>query len=440
MNANVISREGDALHAGAVYAKVSRRLLPFLFICYMIAYLDRINISFAKLQMLSALRMSDAVYGLGAGVFFVGYLLFEIPSNLLLLKVGARRWIARIMVTWGILSTNMMFVKSPASFYVLRFLLGVAEAGFIPAVLLYLTHWFPAYRQSKATALFLTGIPMSGVIGGPVSGWLLSHFSGTLGLAGWQWLFFLEGLPAIVIGVIAFFYLDDDVPSARWLSSAEKTLILRDVADDEGGHKMHSVRDGLSNPRVLLLGLIYFFFIMGLYGVTFWLPTIVKATGVTDALKIGLLSAVPYVAAVLAMILTSRSSDATGERRWHLALAGFVGAAGLCGSVAFAQTTALALCALTMGTMGVMTTISQFWALPSRLLTGAAAAAGIAFVNSIGQIAGLISPVLVGWIQVSTGTATISVLGLALSMVIGGLLVFWVPGRLVNVRREAIAG
>lgn len=423
----------------ATYAKVMWRLLPFLFLCYMCAYLDRINVSFAKLQMLNDLKLSEAVYGLGAGIFFVGYLLFEIPSNLILLRVGARRWIARIMVTWGLLSTAMMFVSSPTSFYVLRFMLGVAEAGFIPAILLYLTYWFPSARRSKVTALFLTGIPMSGVIGGPLSGWILAHFNGVQGLAGWQWLFLLEGLPTVLVGIVAFFFLDDKVSDAKWLSPAEKQLIQRNLSDEVHSEQLHSVKDGLTNPRVLLLSGIYFCFTMGLYGVSFWLPSIVKASGVADPLDIGLLSALPYLAAVIAMILTSRSSDATGERRWHLALAGVIGAAGLCASVALANNTTLAMIALTVGTMGVMTTISQFWVMPPAILQGAAAAAGIALANSIGSISGVVSPYVIGWVQTNTGTTGAGVLGLAASMVIGSILVFTVPAKLVNVRAKKAA-
>ncbi|MEM5427999.1 MFS transporter [Cupriavidus oxalaticus] len=412
------------------------RLLPFLFLCYMCAYLDRINVGYAKLQMMQDLGLSDAIYGLGAGIFFVGYLLFEVPSNLILLRVGARRWIARIMVTWGLISAAMMFVKSPTSFYIMRFLLGVAEAGFIPAILLYLTYWFPASRRSKVTALFLTGIPMSGVIGGPLSGWIMSAMHNSHGMAGWQWLFLLEGIPTVLVGVMAYFYLDDKVADAKWLSSDQRAMIEKNLAAESKGHALHSVRDGLTNPRILLLSLIYFFFTMGLYGVSFWLPTIVKASGVSDPLDIGLLSAIPYAAATAAMILVGQSSDARGERRWHLALPGAIGALGLCVSVAYANNTAVAMLALTIGTMGIMTTISQFWTLPPAILGGAAAAAGIALANSVGSISGVISPYLIGWVQTNTGTTGNGVLVLAGSLVIGGLLVFTVPARLVNIGRR----
>ncbi|CAM4214751.1 MFS transporter [Bordetella tumbae] len=421
----------------ATYTKVIWRLLPFLFICYVCAYLDRVNVSFAKLQMLDDLNMSEAVYGLGAGIFFVGYLMFEVPSNLILLRVGARRWIARIMVTWGLISAAMMFVTTPTMFYVMRFLLGVAEAGFIPAILLYLTYWFPSSRRSKVTALFLTGIPMSGVIGGPLSGWIMESFGGHHGLAGWQWLFLLEGLPTIALGVVAFFFLDDRVSDAKWLSAEEKQIIQRNLENDAAPGRMHSLRDGLLSPRVLLLGLIYFCFTMGLYGVSFWLPSLIKASGVSNTLDIGLLTAVPYAAATIAMILVGQSSDTHGERRWHLALPGLIGAIALCVSITQAHSVVWAMLALTVGTMGVMTTISQFWAVPPAILGGAAAAAGIALANSIGSISGVVSPYLIGWFQTTTGSTGGGILGIAASMILGSILIFLVPASSVNHARQA---
>jgi D-galactonate transporter len=421
----------------STYAKATWRLLPFLFLCYLCAYLDRINVAFAKLQMLQDLGFSDAVYGVGASVFFVGYLIFEVPSNLILLRVGARRWIARIMVTWGLISAGMMFVTTPTSFYVMRFLLGVAEAGFIPAILLYLTYWFPASRRSKVTALFLTGIPMSGVVGGPLSGWLMTHLGGVHNIAGWQWLFLLEGIPTALLGVVAFFFLDDRVADARWLTDSQKQMIEANLKRETPAHTMHSVKDGLINPKVLLLSAIYFFYTMGLYGVSFWMPTLIKASGVANPLDIGLLTAIPYAAAVVAMLVVSHSSDRSGERRWHLILPGLAGAAGLYLSVVFAHSTTIAMVALTIGTMGVMTTISQFWVLPPAILGGAAAAAGLALANSVGSISGVVSPSVIGFIQASTGSTGAGVLGLAASLVLGGALVLAVPGRLVNSARRA---
>lgn len=431
---NISSHAGYAPQSEvALYSKVMWRLLPFLFLCYLCAYLDRVNVSFAKLQMLNDLGMSEAVYGLGAGIFFVGYLIFEVPSNLILLRVGARRWIARIMVTWGLISAAMMFVTTPTSFYVMRFLLGVAEAGFIPAILLYLTYWFPASQRSKVTALFLTGIPMSGVVGGPLSGWIMSSMGGVHGLSGWQWLFLLEGIPTVLIGVVAFFFLDDRVADAKWLTQDEKELIEQNLRNDSAGQKkLSSLRDGLLSPRILLLSAIYFCFTMGLYGVSFWLPSLVKAAGVSDTMNIGLLSALPYAAATVAMIMVGQSSDARGERRWHLAVPGVIGAAALCLSVVYANNTVLAMIALTAGTMGVMTTISQFWTVPPAILGGAAAAAGIALANSIGSISGVISPYLIGWMQTTTGSTGGGIVGIAASMVLGSLLTFLVPAKEVN--------
>lgn len=416
----------------AAYSKVTWRLLPFLFLCYVFAYLDRVNVGFAKLQMMSDLGLSDAVYGLGAGIFFVGYLLFEVPSNLIMLKVGARLWIARIMVTWGLISAAMMFVHSPTSFYILRFLLGVAEAGFIPAILLYLTYWFPATRCGKVTALFLTGIPMSGVIGGPLSGGIMATMNGVQGLTAWQWLFVLEGIPTVLLGVIAYFFLDDRIEQAKWLSVKQKTVLKENLARDDHGKQSHSLRDGFTNPRIWLLSFIYLFFTMGLYGVSFWLPSIIKASGVANPLDVGLLTAIPYAAATVAMIVTGRSSDARHERRWHLALAGIAGAVGLVFSVMYAQNTPIAMLALTLATMGIMTTISQFWTLPPTILGGAAAAAGIALANSIGSISGLFAPYLLGVVKTITNSTDNGVLVLAVCLVIGSLLVFTIPARLVN--------
>jgi D-galactonate transporter len=419
----------------STYARVTWRLVPFLFLCYLCAYLDRINVSFAKLQMLKDLGFSDAVYGLGAGVFFAGYLLFEIPSNLILLKVGARRWIARIMVTWGIISVGMMFVTTPTSFYVMRFLLGVAEAGFFPAILIYLTYWFPPSRRSKVTALFMTGIPMSGVIGGPLSGWIMTHMS-SHGWTGWQWLFLLEGLPTAILGVVAYFYLDDRVSDAKWLTAPERQTIEANLKSETSEHLLHSIKDGLLNPRILLLSLIYFFFAMGLYGVSFWLPTLVKASGVQNTFDVGLLSAIPYAAGAITMIVVGNSADRLGERRWHLVVPGIMGAVGLYFSVEYAHSTLIAMFALTLATMGVMTTISQFWVLPPAVLSGGAAAVGVALANSVGSISGVVSPYVIGLIQTSTGSTGNGVLCLSISLIIGSALVLTVPAKLVNGHRR----
>jgi MFS family permease len=431
-NAMSAAAPGEASEKDFVYAKVTRRLIPFLLFCYVIAYLDRVNVGFAKLQMLNDLKFSETVYGLGAGIFFLGYVLFEVPSNLVMLKVGARAWIGRIMITWGIVSAATMFVKAPAGFYAVRLLLGIAEAGFIPAILYYLTIWYPSARRGKVTALFLAGIPLSGVLGGPLSGWIMSTLNGARGLGGWQWLFLLEAIPAILTGVAAFLYLDNDVDSAKWLSDREKRLIDLDLADEARGKTLHTIRHGLLDRRVWLLACLYFFFTMGLYGMSFWLPSIIKTTGVKDPLDVGLLTAIPYGAGMITMYLVGRSSDARRERRWHLAIPATIGSLGLIFSAIYDHETVFAMVALTFATMGLVTCIPQFYTLPPAILTGAAAAMGLAVANSVGNIAGFLSPYLLGWVKDLTGSTNYGVIALAATLMVGALLVFAVPARLVN--------
>jgi len=416
----------------SAYSKVTWRLLPFLFACYVFAYLDRVNVGFAKLQMLNDLKFSETVYGLGAGIFFIGYFLFEVPSNLIMYRVGARMWIGRIMITWGILAGLMALVRTPTSFYILRFLLGAAEAGFIPGILLYLTYWYPAHRRGKVMAFFLTGIPISGVIGGPVSGWIMQKFHGSAGWHGWQWLFVLEALPAFLAGIVALFYLTDDIHHAKWLTEPEKRVLQNAVKEEAGKKEHHSIKDAFSEPKVWLLAVTYALFLMGLYGVSFWLPSLIKAAGVKDALNVGLLTAIPYGAGTLAMIWVSHHSDEKRERRWHLAIPGVLGALGLALSTAFSTDTVLSMIFLTIGAAGVCTTVSQFWNLPGAFLGGAAAAAGIAFVNSVGNVSGFVAPFMVGWIKDRSGSASPALLVIAASMTLASLLVFRVPKQLVN--------
>jgi len=416
----------------ATYRKVARRLTPLLLLCYVVAYLDRVNVGFAKLQMAADLQLSDTVYGLGAGIFFIGYFFFEVPSNLILHRVGARIWIARIMITWGIISALTMFVTTPTMFYVMRFLLGLAEAGFFPGIILYLTYWYPANRRGRMTTWFMTAIALSGVIGGPVSGYILKTFNGMNGWHGWQWLFLLEGLPSIIVGVLVFLVLDDRISKAKWLTDDEKQLLERNIQAEDAEKEDPPLGTVLTSPRVLLMSLIYFSFVMGLYGVSFWLPTIIKATGVTDAFAIGLLSAIPFAAAVIAMLLIARSADRMRERRWHVALPAAAGAVGLVLSVAWAHNTLLAMTALTIATAGIITTLPLFWSLPTSFLAGAGAAAGIAMVNSIGNLAGFLSPYAVGWLKQATGANDSGMYMLAAFMVLGGLLALSVPARMVN--------
>ena len=413
----------DKIAPDTLYRKVSLRLVPFLFLCYVAAYLDRVNVGFAKLGMQADLRYSDTVYGLGAGIFFIGYFLFEVPSNLLMAKVGARVWIARIMISWGLISAALMFATTPASFYALRFLLGVAEAGFFPGIILYLTYWYPAERRARIVALFMSGVAVAGVVGGPLSGWIMRAFDGDLGLKGWQWLFLLEGIPSVLLGVWTLFCLDDGIRSARWLSEDEKQYLERAIAEDGSGKASLPLGRLFASGKVWLLALVYFLFVMGLYGVSFWLPQLVRNTGVQDVFQVGLLTAIPYGVAAVAMVLAARHSDRSGERRWHAAVAAFLGAAGLALCTWYGHDTLLAMLALSLATAGILSTFPIFWSLPTGMLGGAAAAAGIALINSVGNLAGFVSPYLVGAVKDATGSPAIGIYLVAASLAAGGVLV-----------------
>lgn len=414
------------------YARVTWRLVPFLFLCYVFAYLDRVNVGFAKLQMLTDLKFSETIYGLGAGIFFIGYFIFEVPSNIALHRFDARKWIARIMLSWGVLSGAMIFVKTPTAFYVLRFLLGVAEAGFFPGIILYLTYWFPSSRRAKITAMFMTGIPIAGVIGGPLSGWILNSFSGTGGMAGWRWLFLLEALPSIIGGIAVLLYLDDKISAAKWLTAEQKALLEKGLANESGHIEVHSASGAFTNRRVWVLCLCYFGIIMGLYGISFWLPTLIKASGVNDALNVGLLTMIPYGAAAIAMVLLGRSSDRSKERRWHVALPAVIGAVGLAASALVPHNVALAVVSLTVATIGILGALCQFWAIPPAFLGGVAAAAGIALINSVGNLAGFVSPYLVGWIKDMTHSTDMGLYCVAASLLVAAAVVLTMPRSVVN--------
>lgn len=416
----------------AVYAKVTWRLIPFLFLCYVFAYLDRVNVGFAKLQMLSDLKFSETMYGLGAGIFFIGYFLMEVPSNLALHRFGARKWIARIMISWGVISGAMMFVTTPTMFYILRFFLGVAEAGFFPGIILYLTYWYPASRRSKITALFMTGIPIAGVVGGPLSGWILERFNNVNGLHGWQWLFLLEAIPSIIAGVVTFFYLVDKIGDAKWLTTEEKALLERRLVEEQGHIEVHNASGAFKNARVWVLCAGYFGIIMGLYGIGFWLPSLIKASGVTGALDVGLLTMIPYGAAAIGMVMIGRSSDKTRERRWHVAVPAIVGAAGLVLSTFVPQQPVFAVVSLTIATVGILGALSQFWTIPPAFMGGAAAAAGIAIINSVGNLAGFVSPYVVGWVKDVTNSTDIGLYCVAISLIAAAAIVLTVPKKIVN--------
>lgn len=417
-----------------LYRKITWRLIPFLMFCYVAAYIDRVNVGFAKLQMLDELGFSETVYGLGAGIFFIGYFLFEVPSNLILRKVGARVWIARIMLTWGLISAAFVWVSTPTQYYVLRFLLGAAEAGFYPGVIYYLMSWYPPKRRSQIIALFMVAIPVAGILGGPISGWIISAFHQTHGYSGWQWMFFLEALPSIVLGVATLFVLDSSPEKAKWLTTAEKAHIAKDleVPSSLHGQVLSSVAHIFKDPRMLLLSLIYFCVIMGQYGLTFWMPTLIKASGVTGVLNIGLLSAVPYIVAIIAMLSFGRSSDRTGERRWHVIIPMLMGAVGYLIVAMSGNHVPMALIGLSLAAAGVITPGPLFWALPSAFLVGSAAAAGVAAINAFAGLAGFVSPYFIGWLRDLTQSSTIAMYISAAVLLIGALLVLMIPAKLVN--------
>lgn len=407
----------------AVYSKVSRRVVPILLIGYIVAYLDRVNVGFAKLRMLVDLQFSETVYGLGAGIFFLGYFFFEVPSNYFLHRVGARIWIARIMITWGVLSALTLLIKTPTEFFILRFLLGAAEAGFFPGVILYITQWYPARLRGRITALFMTGIAICSALGSLVSGWIMSALDGVAALHGWQWLFLLEAIPALAMGIVIFRFLVDKASDASWLTANEKASLLADLRTDEGQKVPKAFSAAFGDPRVWLACLTYFCAMTGLYGISFWLPTIISEMGVKIPWQIGLISAIPYTIAGIGMVLVGRSADSRNERRWHTAVPAVLGAVGLAMSVVFANHHAVALAALTLAAFGILTAPPLFWTISTTFLSGAAAAAGIAIINSFGNLAGFASPYLVGYLKDSTGSTAIGMYLIAAFELACGVLV-----------------
>lgn len=399
----------DAIET-AVVSRLTWRLLPFLFLLYIVAYLDRINVGFAALQMQEQLKFSDRMYGLGAGMFFAGYFLFQVPSNLVLHRVGARRWIALLMIVWGVISSSMATVETPRGFYVLRFLLGSAEAGFFPGMILYLKSWFPETSRARAVALFMTAGPLSGVLGGPLSGALLGlHHRG--GLAGWQWLFLLEGLPAIFLGAVVYFQLADRPSEAAWLREEQLTWLVRTLESEKTAAAVGNATDALSmffttvllDASIWLLAFIYFGVNTCSYGISLWLPTLIHSWSTASSFFIGMVSAIPYLAAAVAMVLFGQHSDRTGERRWHVAVMALTGAAALF-VAAYAGSLAVSVAAISVAMLSVFSMVGPFWAMPAKFLQGTAAAAGIALINSIGNMGGFFGPAVIGSVRTSTGS------------------------------------
>ncbi len=404
-----------------VIRKLTIRIVPFIMLLYFIAYLDRVNIGFAALTMNQDIQLSNAAYGLGAGLFFIGYFLFEVPSNLILHRIGARIWIARIMFTWGVISALMAVVQGPISFYILRFLLGAAEAGFFPGIILYLSYWFPARNRAAITAMFMAAVPISTALGSPISGALLL-MDGIGGLRGWQWLFIIEALPAILLSFVVLRFLTDRPEKADWLQPNEKKWLIEKLAEETRSIKeSHTLLQTLSNPKVLTLSLVYFGTSAGLYTIGIWAPQIIAAQGV-GPLATGFLNAIPAVFAVICMVFWARHSDRVNERRWHVAIACLLAAAGLL--LAAAGTSLISVIfALILVNIGVSSSKPPLWSIPTQFLTGSAAAAGIATINSIGNLGGFAGPTLIGWLRDATGGFEAGLISVAALLTISALLV-----------------
>jgi MFS transporter, ACS family, tartrate transporter len=404
-------------------AKVSARLVPFLVVCYLAAYLDRVNVSFAALTMNADLGLSAAAYGFGAGIFFLAYFFFEVPSNLLMARFGARRWIARIMFSWGLVSGATAFVGGATSFYVIRVLLGIAESGFFPGIIFFLTLWFPAVYRARIIGYFMAAIPLATVIGAPISGLLLG-LDGILGLKGWQWLFITEALPSLILAVVAFYYLTDGPADATWLEADERAWLVSRLAQEKRLRQVthdYSVAQALLNPKVLALSVVYFGMVAANYGLSFFLPQIVKAFGLTNVLT-GVVSALPYVVGSVSIVLWSRRSDRRVERTYHTAIPILVAATGIGMSTVF-DDPAMKMVALSVAGFGIFAGLPVFWTLPTVFLSGAAAAAGIAMINSIGNLAGFAGPYAMGWIKDATGSYTGGLLSLSMVCVISAIVV-----------------
>jgi ACS family tartrate transporter-like MFS transporter len=417
-----------------VVPKLTRRLVPFLFLLYIVAYLDRINVGFAALQMQSQLGFSDKVYGNGAGMFFLGYFFFQLPSNLILERIGAKRWVAVLMVVWGIISCAMMFVRTTQGFYILRFLLGLAEAGFFPGIILYLKTWFPAEARARTVAWFMTAAPLSGVIGGPLSGALLG-LQGR-GLSGWQWMFLIEGVPAIILGGIVLFYLTDRPPDAHWLPAEQRSWLIETLAREHqtapAANRMN-VAAVFVDGRVWLLSGVYFGLNVCSYGISLWLPNVIHSLSHVSNFVIGLLSAIPYVAAAISMVLVGHHSDHTAERRWHIAMPAMMAALALM-AASYSVSVVPMLAAITLGVMSQWSMLGPFWAMPTSLLHKTAAAAGIALINSVGNLGGFFGPYIIGLVKTSTGGFSGGLMVVAMAMAVASVLAL-----LVRIQSKPVA-
>ncbi|NWB99616.1 MFS transporter [Pseudomonas gingeri] len=417
----------DADFEKSLIRKVAWRLMPLIMICYFFAFFDRINISFAKFQLQSDLGFSDTAYGLGGSLFVVGYVLFEVPSNLMLYKVGARRWISRIMISWGLATAAMVFVTNDWQFYSLRFIIGAMEAGFAPGVLYYFTLWFPRNYRGRITSLLFLASAFSGLVGAPLSGFVLGHLDGVLDMRGWHWLFLLGGLPCVALGLMVLILLKDRVKDAPWLSTSEKAYLNSRVDQKQSGHGSGSPLAALRIPGFFMLALIYFLLQIASYGLNFWAPQMIRSAGIESPSMIGLLTAVPYICGAISMVLVGRLSDASGERRKFVAVLALLGAIGFISAGVFDNHPTFLIISLGLLGAGVVASIPAFWTLPPKLLAGAGAGAagGIALINSMGQMGGIVSPVMVGRIRDLTGSTTPALYIIALAGLLAVALLLW---------------
>ncbi|MEW6345898.1 MAG: MFS transporter [Paraburkholderia sp.] len=391
----------DGETASRLYRHIDRRLLPFLLVCYLFACLDRLNVGLAKLQMQVDLGFSDLQYGIGAGIFFIGYALCEVPSNLLLARTGARKAISRILVLWGLTSAAMALTRDVGTFYALRFLLGVFEAGFTPGILFYLTYWYPESRMANAISAVMIGGPLAGVVAAPVSLWVMTSFAGIGGLAGWQWMFLIEGLPCVVLGLAARALLVDRPAQAHWLTPGEQRRLAAEVPPPQA--TLHGFGRVAADPRIYLMAAAYFCIICGIYLINFWLPELLKSHGVTDPARLGAYSAIPFVVATLGMFVAGRRSDRRNERRWHSAVPAFVSALSLALTASSASGLGAVLLSISVATASMWMAYTVFWAIPPAYLKGTAAAGGIALINTIGVLGGFLSPIAIGWLRTMSG-------------------------------------
>ncbi|MDI3369836.1 MULTISPECIES: MFS transporter [Pseudomonas] len=425
-------REAHVERAESTHRAVTWRLMPLLLVCYLFAHLDRINIGFAKMQMSQDLHLSDTVYGLGAGLFFIAYALFGVPSNLMLDRVGPRRWIACLMVVWGLLSTSMLLIESSRAFYMLRFALGAAEAGFFPGILVYLNRWYPAGRRAQITALFAIAVPLAGVVGGPVSGAILAFMHDTAGLRGWQWMFLLEGAPVVLLGLVVLAVLPEHFEKVRWLNDQQKATLRAQFGEEEQCKPVTSFSAIFASRALWLLVAVYCAVMLAVNTLAFWMPSLIHSAGVGSDANVGLLSAVPYLAGCVFMLACGRSSDRLRERRWHLCVPLLMAATGIAIAAIAPEQALPVMAGLVLAGMGASAALPMFWQLPPAFLNSRTQAAGIALISSLGSIASFFTPYFIGWVRDTTHSASLALYVLAMFIALGGLLVLRTRAAIVN--------